>query len=89
MTTPNKLEHAKLFHYGLIIVGNDRSSIKSGAHERCCTLIDSGLTLKLANIRLGWKGIPGTNTLAYLAASSAYNWHLALILENFLLCHGC
>jgi hypothetical protein len=32
----------------------------------------------VANIKLGWKGLPGTNALAYLAASIATekNWFL-------------
>ncbi len=45
----------------LMFVGEARNLPYSGALGRCLTQAPS-LT---ANIRLGWKGLPGTNTLAY------------------------
>ncbi len=44
-------------------VGNTGSLPESGTTERCFTQVGSGIT---CNIRLGWKGLPGTNTLGYL-----------------------
>jgi hypothetical protein len=38
----------------------------------CFTRVVAGLAL-LANIRLGWKGLPGTNTLAYYGQKEFYN----------------
>ncbi len=39
-------------------LGKDRSVPECGAPERYFTRL-------LTNIRLGWKGLPGTNTIAY------------------------
>ncbi len=44
----------------LMFVGKARSLRYSGPPEWCFTLVGSGL-----KIRLGCKGLPGTNTLAY------------------------
>ncbi len=35
----------------------------------------------LANVRLGWKGLPGTNALAYFASSSATEKKVFVTLE--------
>ncbi len=43
-----------------MFVGEARSLPWSGAPQRCFTWV--GLP---ANIRLGWKGLPGTKTKAY------------------------
>jgi len=43
-----------------MFVGKSKSLPYTGALERCFTRVGSGLT---ANIRLGWKGFHGTNTL--------------------------
>jgi hypothetical protein len=53
----------KPFQPNLMFVGEARSLPKSGASERA---LHSGRPRPyIANIRLGWKGLPGTNTLAY------------------------
>jgi hypothetical protein len=41
-----------------MFVGKARNLTESGAPERLSLAL-------LANNRLGWKGLPGTNTLAY------------------------
>ncbi len=45
-------------HSNLLFVGKARSLPKCGAPERSFTPVS------LTNIRLGWKSLPGTNTLA-------------------------
>ncbi len=45
------------FQLNLMLVGEVRSLRKRGALETCFTQVNS----LLANIRLGWKGFPGTN----------------------------
>ncbi len=52
----------QFFQPGLIFVGKASSVLKSGALKRCCTQVSLVL---MTNIRLGWKGLPWTNTLAY------------------------
>ncbi len=47
----------------LMFVGKVRVLLKSGAPKRFFTLA------LCANIVLGWKGLPGTNTLAYYGHS--------------------
>ncbi len=54
------VRNLRIFHPSLTFVGKSRSLSYSWAPERCFTQI--GLP---ANIRLGWKGLQGTNTLAY------------------------
>ncbi len=44
-----------------MFVGKARSLPKSEASEKYFNRVDSGLTV---NIRLGFKGLPGANTLA-------------------------
>jgi len=51
----------KPFQPSLMFVGKARRLPQSGAPERRFTQLGSGLPV---NIRLGWKGLPGTNTLA-------------------------
>jgi hypothetical protein len=46
----------KLFQPSLMFAGEARSLSTSVAHESAALL---------ANIRLGWKSLPGTNALAY------------------------
>ncbi len=52
----------KPFQPNLMFVGKAKSLLLSGTPERRLTQVGSGLTL---NIRLGLKGLPGTNALAY------------------------
>jgi hypothetical protein len=52
----------KPFQPSLKFVGEARSLPYSGAPEKRFTQVALALP---ANIRLGWKGLPGTNTLAY------------------------
>ncbi len=52
----------KPFQPSLMFVGEARSLPKSRAPERA--LLGYAAVLP-ANTRLGWKGLPGTNTLAY------------------------
>jgi hypothetical protein len=49
----------KPFKPSLMFVG------KAGAYLRVEPLRGASLTTLLINIRLGWKGLPGTDTLAY------------------------
>ncbi len=51
---------------GLMFVGKARSLPYSGAPERCFIHVFSGI------IRLGWKGLPGTNALAYYKKVMTY-----------------
>ncbi len=55
-----------------------------GAPERCFTRVDSGLVLhlgmllaSLTNIILSWKGLPGTNALAYYEKSISLMFFLS------------
>jgi hypothetical protein len=50
----------KPLHSSLMFVGKDRSLSYRGAPERCFTRV--GL---LTSIRIVWKGLPETNTVAY------------------------
>ncbi len=52
----------KLFQPSLMFVGKARGLPESGAPERCFTRVVSSLN---PNIRRGWKGLLGTNTLVY------------------------
>ncbi len=52
----------KSFHPSLMFLGKARSLPEYAASERCVNLTGSG---PIAKIRLGWKGLPGTNILAY------------------------
>jgi hypothetical protein len=57
----NKLERIcpKPLQSSLMFLGKARRIPYSRAPERCFTRVGS------ANIKLGWKGLPGTNTLAF------------------------
>ncbi len=52
----------KPFQPSLMFVGEARSLPKIGASERCFIHVGTALP---ENIRLGWEGLPGTNTLTY------------------------
>ncbi len=51
----------------LMFAGKARCLPEIRATERCSTRVGSCLNCK--HFRLGWKGLPGTNTLAYLTHS--------------------
>ncbi len=52
----------KSFQPSLMFLGEARSLPESGTPERSLTQVGMALP---TNIRLVWKGVPGTNTLAY------------------------
>ncbi len=54
--------HGKPFQPSVLFVGKARSLPQSGASERFFDRVGSSFT---KNIRLFWKGLPVTNTLAY------------------------
>ncbi len=51
------------FQPKIMSVGEPRAYHRGGGHQKCAPLTKA-LAI-FVNIRPGWKGLPGTNTLAY------------------------